>query len=136
MKGENIMSYTLTLNSKVSKARKPLQDGEYTCKITRLEQPAGKNPYIVFTTDSGELRFYINNDKALEIITSNLNEQLGIDVAEDIDVFSWFNAIVGKEVTMWRLSSEGTDDEGNPVVYHNVTPYKPAQFDAVMNGAL
>ena len=130
------MSFTLTLNSKVSKARKPLQDGEYTCKITRLEQPEGKNPYIVFSTDDRELRFYINSEQALEIITSNLNRQLDIDVDDDTDFFSWFNDLIGSEVTLWVLTSEGTDKDGNTVRYQNVTPYKPAQFDAVINGAL
>ena len=130
------MSFTLTLNSKVSKARKPLQDGEYACKIVRLEQPEGKNPYIVFASDDRELRFYINSEQALEIITSNLNRQLDIDVDDDTDFFSWFENIVGAEVTLWVLTSEGTDKDGNPASYQNVTPYKPAQFDAVMNGAL
>lgn len=130
------MSFTLTLNSKVSKARKPLQDGEYACKIVRLEQPEGKNPYIVFASDDRELRFYINSEQALEIITSNINRQLDIDVDDDTDFFSWFENIVGAEVTLWVLTSEGTDKDGNPASYQNVTPYKPAQFDAVMNGAL
>lgn len=130
------MSFTLTLNSKVSKARKPLQDGEYTCKIVRLEQPEGKNPYIVFATNDRELRFYINSEQALEIITSNLNRQLDIDVDDDTDFFSWFENITGAEVTMWVLTSEGTDKDGNTVRYQNVTPYKPTQFDAVMNGVL
>ena len=130
------MSFTLTLNSKVSKARKPLQDGEYTCKVVRLEQPENKNPYIVFAADDRELRFYINSEQALEIITSNINRQLDIDVDDDTDFFSWFENIVGAEVTLWVLTSEGTDKDGNTASYQNVTPYKPAQFDAVMNGAL
>lgn len=130
------MSFTLTLNSKVSKARKPLQDGEYACKIVRLEQPEGKNPYIVFASDDRELRFYINSEQALEIITSNINRQLDIDVDDDTNFFSWFENIIGSEVTLWVLTSEGTDKDGNPASYQNVTPYKPAQFDAVMNGAL
>lgn len=130
------MSYTLTLNSKVSAPRKPLVDGEYVCKIARLETPEGKNPYMVFVTEDGrELRFYINSDVALDIITSNLNRQLDIE-PEDMDVFSWFENIKGSEVTLWVLTSEGTDKDGNPAKYQNVTPYKPAMYDAVMNGLL
>lgn len=127
------MSYTLTLNSKVSKARKPLEDGEYTAVIKSLVMPEGKNPYILFAADDRELRFYINSDTALEIITSNLNRQLDIDVADDVDIFSWFEDIKGSEVTLWVLTTQGTDKDGNQVSYQNVTPYKPAMFDAVMN---
>lgn len=131
------MAYTLTLNSKVSAARKPIADGEYTVTINRLEQPADKNPYIVFTTsDNRELRFYINSDTALEIITSNLNAQLDIETDEDVDFFSWFEDIKGSQVTLWVLTTEGIDKNGNPAVYHNVTPYKPQMFDAVINGLL
>lgn len=131
------MSYTLTLNSKVSQARKPIADGEYTATIARLEQPADKNPYIVFTiADGRELRFYINSDTALEIITSNLNTQLNIEVTEDTDFFSWFEDVKGSQVTLWVLTTEGTDKDGNATQYHNVTPYKPAMFDAIMNGLL
>jgi len=130
------MSYTLTLNSKVSKARKPLEDGEYTAVIKSLVMPEGKNPYILFTSDDRELRFYINSDTALEIITSNLNRQLDIDVADDVDIFSWFEDIKGSEVTLWVLTTQGTDKDGNQVSYQNVTPYKPAMFDAVMNDLL
>lgn len=125
--------YSLTLNSKVSKARKPLEDGEYTATVKSLVIPETTNPYILFATEDRELRFYINSDTALEIITSNLNRQLDIDVADDIDIFSWFEDIKGAEVTLWVLTTQGVDKDGNAVSYQNVTPYKPAMFDAVMN---
>lgn len=125
--------YSLTLNSKVSKARKPLEDGEYTATVKSLVIPETTNPYILFATEDRELRFYINSDTALEIITSNLNRQLDIDVADDVDIFSWFEDIKGAEVTLWVLTTQGVDKDGNAVSYQNVTPYKPAMFDAVMN---
>lgn len=125
--------YSLTLNSKVSKARKPLEDGEYTATVKSLVIPETTNPYILFATEDRELRFYINSDTALEIITSNLNRQLDIDVADDVDIFSWFEDIKGSEVTLWVLTTQGVDKDGNAVSYQNVTPYKPAMFDAVMN---
>lgn len=131
------MAYTLTLNSKVSQARKPIADGEYSATIVRLEQPTDKNPYIVFTiADGRELRFYINSDVALDIITSNINSQLEIEVNEDTDIFSWFEDVKGSQVTLWVLTTEGTDKNGQPTQYHNVTPYKPAMFDAIVNGLL
>ena len=129
------MAYTLSLNSKVSQRRIPITDGEYAVKIARVEQPEGKNPFIVFTTVEGrELRFYINSDVALEIITSNINRQLEIDVDEDTDFFSWFENIKGSEITLWVLTTQGTDKDGNAVSYQNVTPYKPQMFDAIMAG--
>jgi hypothetical protein len=128
--------YTLSLNSKVSKARKPLEDGEYTATVKSLVIPETTNPYILFATEDRELRFYINSDTALEIITSNLNRQLDIDVADDVDIFTWFEDIKGAEVTLWVLTTQGTDKDGNQVAYQNVTPYKPQMFDAIMNGLI
>lgn len=125
--------FQLTVNSKVSKARKPLADGEYQAVIKALIQPEDTNPYILFSIPAEErdVRFYINSETALEIITSNLNRQLDID-PEDKDFFSWFEDITGSEVTLWLLTNTASDGKQ----YQNVTPYKPAGFDDVMNGAL
>jgi hypothetical protein len=126
--------YTLSINSKVSPARKPIEDGEYQVTVKALVTPETTNPYISFATaDNRELRFYINSDVSLEIITSNINRQLDIDVADDVDIFSWFEDIKGSEVTLWVLTTQGTDKDGNAVSYQNVTPYKPSMFDAIMS---
>ena len=131
------MSYVINKLAKVAPARKPIEDGEYTAKISRFEEPEGKNPYIVFTLeDRRELRYYINSDASVEIIQSNLNRQLDIVPDDDMTWDSWFESIKGSEVTLWVLTSAGTDKDGNAVEYHNVTPYKPAMFDAQLNGLL
>ena len=131
------MSYVINKLAKVAPARKEINsvpDGKYRCTVIRCEEPKDKTPYIVFKTeDDEELWFFINSDKAVEIIQSNLNEQLGI-VPDESDTWdSWIATITGAEVTLWVLTSAGIDKNGNAVEYHNITPYKPAMFDAQMN---
>ena len=127
------MAYTITLNTKVSKKHVELADGEYTAIIKSLVQAADSNPYIVFDVNGErDIRFYINNDIAVEIVTSNINTQLDIDVDEDTDFFSWFNSVQGAEVTVWLLTTTASDGKQ----YQNLYLYKPSGFDAAINGAL
>jgi len=153
--------FQLTTNSKVSKARTPLQDGEYQATIKTLclsattmdadtlavieevndlrpgtitlDTAKDANPYILFniTSEERDTRFYINSDTALDIITSNLNRQLDID-PEDKGFFEWFADVAGATVTLWLLTTTASDGKQ----YQNVTPYKPTGFDDIMNGAL
>ena len=127
------MAYTITLNTKVSKKHTALADGEYTAVIKSFVQSADSNPYIVFDVNGErDVRFYINNDIAVEIVTSNINTQLDIDVDENIDFFSWFNSVQGAEVTIWLLTTTASDGKQ----YQNLYLYKPSGFDASVNGAL
>lgn len=127
------MAYMINLTTKVARKHTALADGEYTAVIKSFVQSADSNPYIVFNVNGErDVRFYINNDVAVEIVTSNINTQLDIDVDEDTDFFSWFNSVQGAEVTVWLLTTLATSGKS----YQNLYLYKPSSFDATINGAL
>ena len=127
------MSYTINLNTKVARKHTALTDGEYTATIKAFVQSADSNPYIIFDVNGErDVRFYINNDVAVEIITSNINTQLDIDVNDDTDFFSWFNSVQGSQVDVWLMTTTAPDGKA----YQNLYLYKPAGFDASVNGAI
>lgn len=157
------MAFKITNNSTVKGAFVPLQDGEYTATIKslfvfnktpdpdeimaiddvnkdhagaiHLEKTDDKDPYMILMIDGRPRRYYLNNETALEIATTYINTQLDIkDPSEKF--YEWFGSIVDSEITVWLLTVDGTDKQGNLKQYQNIYLKKPDMFDAVINGLI
>lgn len=130
-------NFVITMDTMAAPAPEPIVDGEYVATIKRLEEPVGKNPYIACVTDKGqELRLYINSQASLEIITKNINAQLGIKDAMNFRQWIADPRVKDACISLWVLTTQYTDKDGNAKEGQNITPYKPAMFDAVMNGLI
>ena len=81
---------------------------------------------------------FINSAKSIGFITRNINQQLGRVGADPVPFRQWLELpdVKGAEITLWVLTTQYTDQDGNVKNGQNITTYKPAMFDAVMSGLL
>lgn len=128
--------FELTVDMEVGAQEERLPDGMYTGTITDLVTSSKSNPYFVVALRDDmhqvfrEERIFINSQISWEIMSRDINNQLGLTKKDvkDMNYREWFDTNVkNAEINFWLTTSEP---------YQNASFKEPANNEEIQNGAL